>query len=310
MRILTGLIFILFFLFSLNSYAGSLSSYVPDSLLVKTIDGKKYILHKVQKSETFTSIAKKYNTTTKALIDANKGVSVLKTGQIIQVPYIEKANAPTEQPQISAISETPAATTIQKEIFHTVKKGETLFSIAKKNNCEVADIKKWNSISGNNIKPGQKLIVGYKETVSSALLNTDAKKPAAEITSTESTNTQTVAPANEKQGSVKATSETMGSTSAGKEVNQITETGEAAWVDDAELNPNKYYALHRTAPIGTIAKVTNKMNGKSVFVKVIGRLPNTGDNYNVMIKISKAAADKMNVIDQKFIAEISYATVN
>ncbi|MCX6275534.1 MAG: LysM peptidoglycan-binding domain-containing protein [Bacteroidetes bacterium] len=87
---------------------------------------------------------------------------------------------------------------------------------------------------------------------------------------------------------------------------EVSESGVASWIQDDDINPNKYYALHRTAPIGTIVKVTNKMNKKYVFVKVVGTLPDTGDNTDLVIKISKASAEKLGVRDSRFQSELSY----
>ena len=93
-------------------------------------------------------------------------------------------------------------------------------------------------------------------------------------------------------------------------VEQVNETGVATWFNDQELNQNKFYALHRTAPIGTIIKVTNRMNNNSVFVKVVGVLPATGDNDNIIIKITSASAQRIGAIDQKFTAELSYSVTH
>jgi hypothetical protein len=87
---------------------------------------------------------------------------------------------------------------------------------------------------------------------------------------------------------------------------ELHEQGIASWIEDADINPNKYFALHRTAPVGTVIKVTNKMNNKMIFVKVVGSLPATGDNENLIIKISKASAEKLGVRDRKFQCELSY----
>lgn len=92
----------------------------------------------------------------------------------------------------------------------------------------------------------------------------------------------------------------------GLEVEKVVEVGVAAWMNEGELNQNKFYALHRTAPVGTIVKVTNRMNNNSVFVKVVGVLPETGDNNSFIIKITQAAAQRIGAIDQKFTAELSY----
>ncbi len=93
---------------------------------------------------------------------------------------------------------------------------------------------------------------------------------------------------------------------SGVEVEKITEVGVAAWLSESELNQSKFYALHRTAPVGTIIKLTNRMNNNSVFVKVVGALPDTGDNTHIIIKITQAAAQRIGALDQKFTAELSY----
>lgn len=48
---------------------------------------------------------------------------------------------------------------IKPEIIHPVKKGETLFSIAREHGVDVADLKVWNELSTNVIYAGDKLVV-------------------------------------------------------------------------------------------------------------------------------------------------------
>ncbi|MBK7970759.1 MAG: hypothetical protein IPK08_18575 [Bacteroidetes bacterium] len=87
---------------------------------------------------------------------------------------------------------------------------------------------------------------------------------------------------------------------------QVTETGIASWIQDGQVNQDKYYGLHRTAPIGTIMKVTNRMNNQFVYVKIVGVLPDTGDNDNVIIKVSQAVSNKLNALDAHYQVEVSY----
>jgi hypothetical protein len=49
------------------------------------------------------------------------------------------------------------------------------------------------------------------------------------------------------------------------------------------------------------------MNNKSVYVKVIGALPETGDNENTIIVVSKAAVNMLGAIDQKFRVNLNYS---
>lgn len=45
---------------------------------------------------------------------------------------------------------------------HTVKKGDTLYSLSKKYNVAIADLKLWNNLNSNNISIGQLVIVKCK----------------------------------------------------------------------------------------------------------------------------------------------------
>jgi len=89
-------------------------------------------------------------------------------------------------------------------------------------------------------------------------------------------------------------------------IEKITEVGVASWLESGELNQNKFYCLHRTAPVGTIIKIINRMNNNSVFVKVVGVLPDTGDNANVIVKLTQAAAQRIGALDARFTAELNY----
>ncbi|MCS7180048.1 MAG: LysM peptidoglycan-binding domain-containing protein, partial [bacterium] len=48
-------------------------------------------------------------------------------------------------------------------IYHTVKKGENLYTIAKKYGKSVQEIKEFNKLKSSTVYPGQKLIVNKKE---------------------------------------------------------------------------------------------------------------------------------------------------
>ena len=51
------------------------------------------------------------------------------------------------------------------------------------------------------------------------------------------------------------------------------------------------------------------MNTKYVFVKVVGILPDTGDNDKSIIKISQAAVNKLGALDAHFQVELSYGVM-
>ena len=53
-------------------------------------------------------------------------------------------------------------------------------------------------------------------------------------------------------------------------------------------------------------QIKNEMNDLSVFVRVIGKIPDTDDNRNVLIKFSKVAYDRLGAINEQFPVEITY----
>ena len=73
-----------------------------------------------------------------------------------KLPWIDYSEQPTPPvpPEPTPTPETP--------IYYTVVRGDALYKIAKKYDCTIADLVKWNNISNPNlIYVGQKLIVGW-----------------------------------------------------------------------------------------------------------------------------------------------------
>ena len=151
-------------------------------------------------------------------------------------------------------------------------------------------LREWNGLQVNDIAIGQKLIVGSSmknavpEKVDEHIETTEPNDPPAEVIYAES-----------------------GTPLSRENLNfdEITENGLAELIDGS-ANNRKYLALHRTAKVGTIMRVRNEMNGQEVFVRIIGKLPDTGENRNILIKISRAAYDQLGAIDARFRVTISF----
>lgn len=321
------------FLFLLGLTAPPVYSGSGDSLKVRWINGQKYLLHKVMPKETWSSVSRKYNVSIAELQKANPGVEVLKISQIINIPAgasVPKNNTPAAAPEPQSNAASPKNNnTSSSAKYHTVQKGETLYRISKENGLTVKELQDLNGLSSTNVSVGTKLKVskGVSDARPGAgdvipVETTAVKKEPAQnaVIHNESVRNEPVksdsqkVPVNTTQHTtVPVSTEPVGgtgtdtdpkSTAAGQ---KIVENGIATWIADTEMNQNKFYALHRTAPVGTIIKVTNRMNNNSVYVKVIGVLPATGDNENVLIKITQAAAQRIGALDQRFQAELSYA---
>lgn len=272
-----------------------------DSIGIEINDKDTVILHAVSKGESFYSIARKYHVGFQALMSFNNASgSSLTVGQTLRIPKSVKPAVPvTIGPPVSTANEPKPKQKIPQLLLdllkkdvkdsikgskYIVKKGDYLYSIAKLKNVNIQDIKHANNLRSNNLKIGQELIIPDKKMMRIAK---DTIKEEEKIDTTTK---------------IRSTAHFV------KSVREIHETGVANWIKtDATGASGRSFALHRTAPLGTIIKVTNTMNNKSVLVKVIGPLPDTGENENIIIKLSATAAKMLGVINDKFQASLHYA---
>jgi LysM repeat protein len=89
--------------------------------------------------------------------------------------------------------------------------------------------------------------------------------------------------------------------------NAVGEKGPGTWFrSNAVVGSGKYYALHNTAPRGTIVKVTNPLTGRSIYAKVLDAIPQLKANANLIIKLSDAAQDALGINEARFYCELSY----
>ena len=68
----------------------------------------------------------------------------------------------------------------------------------------------------------------------------------------------------------------------------------------------KYYALMNNIPVGTIIKVANPSNGKTVYAKVLGNLPDMKESAGLTLRISDAAATELGLASNKFPVSVRY----
>ena len=118
-------------------------------------------VHVVKKGESLGSIARKYHVTVanikawnhlkRETIHVGQRLTIYRSGS-----PMTKVSTSTKSSS-SKSSTNKKATSTAKPKIHTVKKGETLSSIAKKYGCTVSDLKKWNGLKSNTVKVGQKL---------------------------------------------------------------------------------------------------------------------------------------------------------
>ena len=115
-------------------------------------------VHVVKKGESLGSVARKYHVTVSKIKQWNHlKRETLHVGQRLTIYRSGSPMAQVNKTTKSSSKNNNKATKTQSTKTHTVKKGETLSSIARKYGCTVNDLKKWNNLKGNTVKVGQKL---------------------------------------------------------------------------------------------------------------------------------------------------------
>ena len=215
----------------------------------------------------------------------------------------------------------PARSDPTKAGIHVVAPGQTLYSLAVRYGVSQEDMRKWNGLSNNNILIGQALIVSERASQDrepSAPASTPEPKATRPTERTEAkTDTPTIisrtaespkpttAPADRPEPEISLPSPGNDAPMPTRGRRQSS-SGVAEMIEND--NSGKYLAMHRTAPIGTLVQVRNLFNSQSMWVKVIGRLPDTGVNDKILIKLSTQAFAKLSPQDKRFRAEVSYMT--
>ena len=144
---------------SLNNMQGWTISAGEKLKIAKDVGaGGESVVHKVRSGDTLSRIAQKYGTTASVIKRLNGlNSSRIYPGQRLQVVTGKKYVASTSSSSNVSVDNTKSS------VEYTVKKGDSLYKIARKYRTTVSALKKINNLSSNNIRVGMKLKVnnGY-----------------------------------------------------------------------------------------------------------------------------------------------------
>ncbi|GGH19023.1 LysM peptidoglycan-binding domain-containing protein [Mucilaginibacter phyllosphaerae] len=316
------------------------ASALPDSIGVENLDGKKVILHKLDPKDNYYSLGRKYGVSPKIIQKFNNNASMqigkiikvptqrsivetVATAPAVQTPPAQTPAKPAEQtpvktkpaeqatvktqpvviPQPVQKEETkpavqaPAAITATQE--YKVSAHETLYAIAKRFNTTVDALTQLNKLKSTALIPGQVLMVPNGVAA-------PAPAPAAVVTDAHTDTAR-------RDSTYVAAADSIANHKAGANrygLFEKNEKGVATWIEDASLDPNKKLILHRTAPIGTVMRITNPMNGHVTFAKVVGRFTDSQSTRDAIIVMTKNVATALGALDKRFQVNISYGTPN
>ncbi len=295
----TIIIFSAAFLFAGISLAQAQSSNPSQKKTV--VNGKTFIEHSVTAKDTYYQLSRIYGIPVKDIMNANNKKN-LRVGDAVYIPFKEEEKKQDNKPAVvqnepsnrdSKPLGDPNGETIQAKILTEYKVGsnETLYSIAKRFSTTVDNIKKLNSLDSDTVREGQTLkipdgnvVVIQKETAPAAI-----NLPIPENISKEEIEFET-----NRYG-----------------IREKKEKGIGIWMENLESGGRSNLALHRTAPVGTILKITNPLTKSVTFAKVVGKFSDTAESRDAIVILSKSAASYIGALDKRFLIEIAYgAPVN
>lgn len=296
-----------------------------------------YITHTITPKENYYSVGRMYNVSPKDLAPYNKlefekGFAV---GQIIKIPLV---------PNNFSQGEAPKENEVLVPLYHIVQAKEGLYRISVTYNKVSMDaLKKWNKLSGDAVSNGTKLIIGYLRVLKDqsplasqatkvntgdiAVKKPEEKKPEEKKQIVKNQEKEKVTEPikeekiviKEKQandipvkqnGTINFNGGKFKSLYSDQSKNSTSqnEFGVAAiFKTTSGWQDGKYYCFHNNAEPGTIIKVTNTSNGKSVYAKVLDAIPDIKQNSGLILRISNSAAEELGVTDTKFDCSVSYA---
>ncbi len=255
----------------------------------KAVSGNTHI---VAEKETLFSISRQYGVTIDELKQWNNlSDNALALGQEL---VIKKKNA------IALV--TPPLEMKSARTVHTVTAKETMYSITRQYGITAAQLMEWNSLPSDEVKIGQTLFVVQPIYNQSQTAPTVVIAPATQQIEIPAIVENKLPPVSTTPVE---TTPTIRISEGVRGTDEVVEAGLAELIEGTEGN-RKYLALHRTASVGTILKIRNEMNSREVFVRVMGKLPDTALTDKLVIKISKSAYDRLGAIDPRFRVEVTY----
>lgn len=328
---------VLFVLFIFYAFTGN-SQHVQ--LRIEGTNGKFYLVHMVVAKENWYSIGRLFNVSPHDIASFNN-MSFDKTLEVATQLNIPLNASNFDQKQLKIPGETLVPIYHKVEEKEWMFKLSSVY-----NDVPVTSLEKWNNIKRDDLKPGTDLIVGFlkvktdlsplasgissnpsvipltTDAVNKTAKQTDAgattappsaplyraepSKAAVTTVSNTSTGTLTVSNANEKVNNYALSHSNGGFFSIDYTASGKTGSGQAGtFKSTSGWSDGKYYALMNGVPVGTIIRVVGT-NGKSIYAKVLGQLPDMKESNGLLIRISNAASAELGLGEGKFPVEIKY----
>ncbi len=242
------------------------------------VNNSKFLNHTVQQGQTLYSIASYYGLDASDLYLHNPS---LKNG----AQLYQNVKIPISASDVKWQKTKKFVKWRMIEVVYTVKPKDTIFKIAKTYfKIPVDSFRVMNNLAAGTLEIGDKIIVGW--------IDIDGIPEKVGVRSWMPPTLETPYKSF-KEDYIRS-----------KNGNEIEEKGPAVWTTKTQ-SPN-LYALHKTAPVGTIMKVTNPLNHRTIYVKVVGQMQTAGYKYDTILVISPAAAKALGGVNRNFRVNVTY----
>lgn len=307
-----------------------------DSCIVMKKDDKWVIPHTVKEGETVFAIARRYHVPPAMFAGAN--------GLDYQTPLQKDVVLHVPLGAYNLLDSEPLNESEYRTLYYHVAAEDNLFNIGRYIGVQQRILQQWNHLPDNSITEGQTLMVGwllYDNTspggfnpVEKPITNLSAKPetpaPQKPVAVTKPAVTKPVV-----QGTLQSTTKTLpdgtvvisfpkkDTTGADtipearkmylsqtkNEEFVVEEKGTAVFFESASglKSPYLYFGFHATAPKGTVIQVYNPGADKTVYVKVLGKIPGTKQYHNSILGINSRAKDSLSVTEDRVWCELKYA---
>ncbi len=291
-----------------------------------------YVIHTLKQGESLSALAQEYNTSVGDIMRINgmHADTKLVYGSQIKIPSTQKQVSAKKVTTNTAATTTKISAPQSNEITHVVTKGETLYSISKKYNVSVDQLKSWNHLADNSTKIGTLLIISnkgndklattpsQKQRVETVETTEQKKEPVANtenikaedndvktqpvLQTGDNTSSITAAPVIDYSGEGFFASQFKERKTKNKQnISGISKTFKTSsgWTD------GKYYILANDIEPGTIVKITAD-NGSAVYAKVLWNMGDLKENTGINFRVSNATAAALHVNDASFNLNVSF----
>lgn len=257
-----------------------------DSVYLGVMGEKKvYLIHRMKPAQTLKGLEKYYSISAGDITFMNpsiKNMNVIPVGHPVKIPLPVKAIMMED-------NETTKVRWKVIPLLYKVKKGDTVFRIAKKYfDMPIETLMKRNNLENYSLELGKVLHIGW--------MDVKGIKPGLRTYTGLNAELRAINRKLKKRFIADA---------QGKKKKLVKKRGIAKWNRNSSRDV-KLYALHRTAPIGTVIKVYAPSAKRTLYVKVMGKMSKNVYLPDEILYLSPSAAKALGGVNERLRVDLTY----